>query len=789
MDGRIGHLYCRYRVLGTPGSAGLVADRLDRLARSQVAEAWAEALDQILGDDPTVYVLRRVQTGLALNADRALTDAHLAQRWGERLAGAVMRRIAHDPDDGANLVCFADQADYVAHFITDLIEGRAWRRWFYGVFASLRPRSTGDALRAVLVDNGDHLPAILSFLYRYEALEKLLAYLDEATLRWLWSQGLGAYISAAPETTRPLFARALDLADRLGLWAKPRPQGEALFQAYLATGPPAADWRDGRGLARAVLDALRFLAGQGYLRRLDPAKVETFLARLEQALLDFDWLDADWLRAALLDLLAGSKRPETVLPVRPTGYGPTQRQRELLADLAAALRAGGARLDRGQPDSAANALRLYAWLVAHAPRWADDAMVTGLIQRLLAAWRWLEQIHPRAEALRRLRQGDIEGALGTLPETNRAGARAAFKFLADLGEPGLALVATLAGEERPRPAAADTGIETQCAGVYLLLRAILDARLPVLVGGAAFPPQGTDARRIAGPTRLEACLLALGLRWAGEPALVEEEIDPGLGPLVGLEVPPALAVLQAAWSGLGPANHSRFQAALLRILAGQRLVGGSTLHLYRVAVKDGVPVLVAGDGRGDLWPLGRVVETAAEVTGILAEWLEVWNEATGRRPAVVTYDQSLADIAGLGLEAEAPDVVAVPEIRASGTSDALDEIGRAHQTGREALLSALAALDHSRLDLPEVDLTLALTASALLRVWARWLRQFAISGVPYLLANFIRRPGRVTMDANSILVELEPGPLDVVIDMAGYTAELENVSWLGQRRVRFQLRG
>jgi hypothetical protein len=117
------------------------------------------------------------------------------------------------------------------------------------------------------------------------------------------------------------------------------------------------------------------------------------------------------------------------------------------------------------------------------------------------------------------------------------------------------------------------------------------------------------------------------------------------------------------------------------------------------------------------------------------------------------------------------------------------ELGAAHRTGHEALLAAWAALEDGRLGLPEADLTIALTAMASLRVWARWLRQFAASSVPYLLANFIRRPGWVYTDDHSVLVEMEPRPLDIIIDMAGYTADLERIPWLGQRRVRFQRRG
>jgi len=38
-----------------------------------------------------------------------------------------------------------------------------------------------------------------------------------------------------------------------------------------------------------------------------------------------------------------------------------------------------------------------------------------------------------------------------------------------------------------------------------------------------------------------------------------------------------------------------------------------------------------------------------------------------------------------------------------------------------------------------------------------------------------------------IFVHLEPAPLDVVLEMAGYLATIERVAWLGDRSVRFSL--
>src|SRR5687768_13937919 len=134
MDGYIEHLHCTYRVASTSAATSALPARLDRLVRERLMDAYAAALDQALGDDPAVYVLRQVDYALSLVFDSRATDAELARRWGQRMAGAVVHRIARGDDD---LLRFNNQADYVARFVADLLKDTAWGCWFYGAFAAL----------------------------------------------------------------------------------------------------------------------------------------------------------------------------------------------------------------------------------------------------------------------------------------------------------------------------------------------------------------------------------------------------------------------------------------------------------------------------------------------------------------------------------------------------------------------------------------------------------------------------------------------------------------------------
>ena len=581
MDAHVAALHCRYRVHGEASAAARLADELDRRVRPGLARALGESLEEAFAGDPAVYVLRRVTARLALDAGAPTA----ARRWGEKLAGAVVRGVAGDPDDGANLARFENQADYVACFVADVLGSGAWGRWFYFPFRDLRERHKSDVLRHVLLDNVEELPEILARLARRGKLGELLDSIDAATAALLWQRGFEALPASetAAELWRPLFAAALRLAESLGV--EPMGESEVLFGRFLAGRPGNVDWQSRRELAESVFEALRFLLPERLPEEAPPA------GRASRALGELDWLDTEWLEKAIAALPAGRGETRTEaskLPVRPSAAALTPRMRELLDDLAELLATGSAPwLDRARPDSAANALRLCAALFARAPRWQGESLVAATVERLLAAWAALAAAPSPTDVLGSLALGDVETALAALPEGVRSRATGSWRSMVRLGPPGLVVLRALAGSPEASPPARGQsmdigtaassweeasreriGFETPYAGLFLLWRAVRDFRLRALLRQADWPSDVAP----------ESVLAALGLRWAGAP-----EPDAALAAFAGLRQTPTLEGLRDACSRAGAEDLDRFEQALLRAAAGHRLVDGTRLSAAALA--------------------------------------------------------------------------------------------------------------------------------------------------------------------------------------------------------------
>ncbi len=332
--------------------------------------------------------------------------------------------------------------------------------------------------------------------------------------------------------------------------------------------------------------------------------------------------------------------------------------------------------------------------------------------------------------------------------------------MANLGEPALALVEKLSGGA---VASTFAGVESNCAGVSLLLRSFLEARLHIVTNREAYP-RGDELPHVA------MMLLLVGSRLGGKNDVANGCFDEDICLLAGLDSIPEAESLCSSWSKSEPSDHLKFQNALLGIAAGQRLIEPATMHVFGAKLASGEQAIVAGDQTGKVWPLGQVVESEDEIAVVVRDWQLAWKEATGIMPGVFSGDSVISSM----LEQDPGTcLTADPEMQA------------AHTIGQKELLLALDVLTNGQTGRSGLDLTITIVSCLLLRTWTRWLRGFSDSSVPFLIENFMRRPGRLQLHGDGLMVELERGPLDLIIEMAGYLGNLENVPWIPGGRVRF----
>lgn len=574
MEPRIGHWHCRYRLVGAQPEAQLAVERLERDVRPRALAAYNGALVRAFENDPAVYVLRSVNLRLMFKGATAATETWLADEWGQSLGMAVVRSIAMQDEEPANLVRFKDEADYVAHFIADLLNDLAWQRWYYGPFSKLRGLSKAEAILALMLEHREQLAAIFCGLSGLGSLERTLTMLDRTGAAKLWAEAATTITTTVDVNAFRIFVRsAIRLLDRLGLWAASAMTESKLLEEYAAEQPVMPDWTDRRSLAAAVLNVVLYARRRAYLFKLNHEIAQKLSLKSEDIFSGLDWLDTVWLEDTLLSILSGSDETPPVqhahLPTRAAGSTPLQQQ--LLKRIRELLKTGIVTLDLEDVGSPLNALRLYAALTAAEPELVFKPATFSLIESVLRCSKWIMAAPEPAAILEAIRGRRKTEALTALP----AEAREAMQAIISIGPPAADLL------EEIIPAASfnslrvdETILPTECAGLFLLIRAILDARIPQLAAAAD-----------AGP--LSSILLALGIQWAGARSLNNGRTDAGL----------------AMWCGLAPQDYSAFDLlSALETTGCRRLLAEVRKLLHERSALD------SSLARIEAWPTESTVE-------------------------------------------------------------------------------------------------------------------------------------------------------------------------------------
>ena len=107
------------------------------------------------------------------------------------------------------------------------------------------------------------------------------------------------------------------------------------------------------------------------------------------------------------------------------------------------------------------------------------------------------------------------------------------------------------------------------------------------------------------------------------------------------------------------------------------------------------------------------------------------------------------------------------------------------------LLELLVEVDTQQKEDAKVDWTTTfdVLASILIREFACRVRGFRQANPAFVVKTFLSQPGRVFIDDQRILVVLQSNPFHVALHVSSIDEPVESVSWLGGRRLEFQLEG
>jgi hypothetical protein len=722
MDTTVGAFNCEYRAAGaatTPGPTELEHD-----LRSHFAPAFADGIRLALGSDRTVYVVRRVDCELTLLGEgRGLPD--LTRRMAGAATNAVLRTLSEAaggsaPSPGEEVVAFADEAEFLAQFIVDLLEDKARSLWYYASFGEALARPRRDALVSVLSSAGPVAMRALGRLFARGFLEPVLGELPPSALARL----IDVSEEPSPDVLRPLLNAALALELALVSVSEATAAEldvERLVYEYAATSPPAPDWGDKRSLAAAVLAALRFL-----LRRRRVRVVEaSALARIHTAAETLDWVDIPTLVAGIERLLgepaAASSSAAHVHP--PDGRTRlTARQRGIISDLAAACDGGWAGVKVNAGDTPENRLRLNAALTSREERWADDRvageMIGGVLRELsLGAGaerpllRELAALGLDAPAIATVEpDGAVSGRVARSASwSSRPSSSRTSGSSGSSRDHGVAEV-NAAAEVRGVDVPTELGTYSDSAGVALLIRAALDLRVSALASAVDFIP-GREA--------ITAALMGLLDVGASHP-------DPALNLILDARLPD-LSV---------PTDDSprrAFESGLLRALGGRRLLEGDPCVVVRQL--GDATALIGGIEVPALWPLTQIVRDPDEVESTLRRWQQAWSEAIGATPPSF-------------LRLDDPELP-LPSARADGRQ------------------------------ISPAELTMIATGQVLIRAWGQWIPGLGRSSLRYMFDNFIDRRGTVRREGDEIRVTLERRELDAILELSGLLAPIDARRSLG----------
>lgn len=171
---------------------------LDGVVAGRLAETCGSCLEHYLGvADPAVWRIRKLDVNFSLQGGLLPPD-DVARNWGQRMATDI-HSVLDQEKQGDSVLRFPNGAAFVAQFVFDLVEGRAWEKWYYEEFADLRILSDSQVVRSVLLRRDVLASEVILNLASSGRLEAVLRVLTESDAQTVYELCFEGASSAHPE--------------------------------------------------------------------------------------------------------------------------------------------------------------------------------------------------------------------------------------------------------------------------------------------------------------------------------------------------------------------------------------------------------------------------------------------------------------------------------------------------------------------------------------------------------------------------------------------------------------
>lgn len=111
--------------------------------------------------DPSLYFIKRLDVSMDVNV--GWEAEQLARHFAKRTIQHLYAEVG-SAGNGSNVVRFRNPAEYLASFLSDLVQGQAWTKWYYSPFDGVRVLPLSAAIRTVLENHAAHALSALHAL-------------------------------------------------------------------------------------------------------------------------------------------------------------------------------------------------------------------------------------------------------------------------------------------------------------------------------------------------------------------------------------------------------------------------------------------------------------------------------------------------------------------------------------------------------------------------------------------------------------------------------------------------